>query len=65
MHMCIIGLNRMKDVLTSAEHFFAFVLLFGKMAVSLTFYNRKTNSPSNSEIVTLLVCAADKVTPFS
>lgn len=64
MHMCIIGLNRMKDILTSAEHFFAFVLLFGKMALSLTL-TIANELLKQQQRVMILVCAADKVTSFS
>lgn len=43
---------------------FAFVLLFGKMAVSLTF-TITDELLKQQRRVTILVCAADKVTPFS
>lgn len=44
--------------------FFAFVLLFGKMAVSLTF-TIANELLKQQRRVTILVCAADKVTAFS
>lgn len=60
--MCIIGLNRMKDVLTSAEHF-RIPAAVSQMSVSWTFAiaNRFLKQQRK---VTFPVCVADKVTPF-
>lgn len=48
MHMCIIGLNRMKGVLTSAEHFLLLCCCLEKWQF-LWLLQSQTNSWSNSE----------------
>lgn len=62
MHMCIIGLNRMKDVLTSAEHF-RIPAAVSQMSFSWTFAIANGFLKQERK-VTFPVCAADKVTPF-